>query len=98
MPGTGSSRSSAASSTRCATWGCCPRAPTSSARRWSARLPLVDGHGNFGSPDDGPAAYRYTEARLAPAALEMTSSLDEDTVDFVDNYDGTQTQPEVLPA
>jgi len=65
---------------------------------WSMRLPLVDGHGNFGSPDDGPAAYRYTEARLAPAALEMTSSLDEDTVDFVDNYDGTQSQPEVLPA
>ncbi|HEY7324126.1 MAG TPA: DNA topoisomerase IV subunit A [Streptosporangiaceae bacterium] len=65
---------------------------------WAMRLPLVDGHGNFGSPDDGPAAYRYTEARLAPAALEMTSSLDEDTVDFVDNYDGTQTQPEVLPA
>ncbi len=65
---------------------------------WAMRLPLVDGHGNFGSPDDGPAAYRYTEARLAPAALEMTSSLDEDTVDFIDNYDGTQTQPEVLPA
>jgi DNA gyrase subunit A len=65
---------------------------------WAMRLPLVDGHGNFGSPDDGPAAYRYTEARLAQAALEMTSSLDEDTVDFVDNYDGSQTQPEVLPA
>jgi DNA gyrase subunit A len=65
---------------------------------WAMRLPLIDGHGNFGSPDDGPAAYRYTEARLAAAALEMTSSLDEDTVDFVDNYDGTQTQPEVLPA
>ncbi len=65
---------------------------------WSMRLPLIDGHGNFGSPDDGPAAYRYTEARLAEAALEMTNSLDEDTVDFVPNYDGTLDQPEVLPA
>jgi DNA gyrase subunit A len=65
---------------------------------WAMRLPLIDGHGNFGSPDDAPAAYRYTEARLAPAAMEMTASLDEDTVDFVPNYDGTQTQPEVLPA
>src|SRR4029077_13522418 len=53
---------------------------------WAMRLPLVDGHATFGSPDDAPAAYRYTEARLAPAALEMTSSLDEDTVDFIDNY------------
>jgi DNA gyrase subunit A len=67
---------------------------------WAMRLPLIDGHGNFGSPggDDAPAAYRYTEARLAPAAMEMTNSLDEDTVDFVPNYDGTETQPEVLPA
>ena len=65
---------------------------------WSMRLPLVDGHGNFGSPDDPPAAMRYTEARMAAAAMEMTSSLDEDTVDFVPNYDGTETQPEVLPA
>jgi len=65
---------------------------------WSMRLPLVDGHGNFGSPDDPPAAMRYTEARMAAAALEMTNSLDEDTVDFVPNYDGTETQPEVLPA
>src|SRR6201998_2788488 len=65
---------------------------------WSMRLPLVDGHGNFGSPDDSPAAMRYTEARMAAAAMEMTSSLDEDTVDFIDNYDGSQTQPEVLPA
>jgi DNA gyrase subunit A len=70
------------------------------AQPWAMRLPLVDGHGNFGSPggDDPPAAYRYTEARLAPAAMEMTASLDEDTVDFVPNYDGTETQPEVLPA
>jgi DNA gyrase subunit A len=65
---------------------------------WAMRLPLVDGHGNFGSPDDAPAAYRYTEARMAAAAVEMTASLDEDTVDFVPNYDGTETQPEVLPA
>jgi DNA gyrase subunit A len=67
---------------------------------WAMRLPLVDGHGNFGSlgGDDAPAAYRYTEARLAAPAMEMTASLDEDTVDFVPNYDGTLTQPEVLPA
>src|SRR5579862_407040 len=58
------------------------------AQPWSMRLPLIDGHGNFGSPDDGPAAYRYTEARLAAAAMELTNSLDEDTVDFVENYDG----------
>ena len=64
------------------------------------RLPLVDGHGNFGSlgGDDAPAAMRYTEARLAAAAMEMTASLDEDTVDFIPNYDGQETQPEVLPA
>jgi len=67
---------------------------------WAMRLPLVDGHGNFGSlgGDDAPAAYRYTEARLAAAAMEMTASLDEDTVNFIPNYDGTLTQPEVLPA
>jgi DNA gyrase subunit A len=68
------------------------------AQPWSMRLPLIDGHGNFGSPDDSPAAMRYTEARLAAAAMEMTNSLDEDTVDFIPNYDGTETQPEVLPA
>jgi DNA gyrase subunit A len=62
------------------------------------RLPLIDGHGNFGSLDDAPAAMRYTEARLAAAAMEMTASLDEDTVDFVPNYDGTERQPDVLPA
>ena len=67
---------------------------------WAMRLPLIDGHGNFGSlgGDDAPAAYRYTEARLAAPAMEMTASLDEDTVNFVPNYDGTLTQPEVLPA
>jgi DNA gyrase subunit A len=70
------------------------------AQPWAMRLPLIDGHGNFGSPggEDPPAAMRYTEARLAPAALEMTNSLDEDTVDYLPNYDGTLMQPEVLPA
>jgi len=68
------------------------------AQPFAMRLPLVDGHGNFGSTEDPPAAMRYTECRLAPAAMEMTGSLDEDTVEFVDNYDGSETQPEVLPA
>jgi DNA gyrase subunit A len=70
------------------------------AQPFAMRLSLIDGHGNFGSlgGDDPPAAMRYTEARLAPPALEMTASLDEDTVDFVPNYDGTETQPAVLPA
>ncbi len=73
---------------------------TRMAQPWAMRLPLVDGHGNFGSlgGEDPPAAMRYTEARMAPAALEMTTSLDEDTVDFIPNYDGSETQPEVLPA
>lgn len=68
------------------------------AQDFAMRLPLVDGHGNFGSLDDGPAASRYTEARLTPAALAMTASLDEDVVDFVPNYDNQIMQPEVLPA
>ncbi|MDR1293691.1 MAG: DNA topoisomerase IV subunit A [Bifidobacteriaceae bacterium] len=68
------------------------------AQAFSLRLPLVDGHGNFGSLDDGPAAYRYTEARLAPAALALTADLSEDVVDFVPNYDSQLTQPAVLPA
>jgi DNA gyrase subunit A len=68
------------------------------AQDFSLRLPLIDGHGNFGSLDDGPAAARYTEARLAAAALTMTDHLDEDVVDFVPNYDNQLTQPEVLPA
>src|SRR4051812_42519021 len=68
------------------------------AQDFTLRLPLVDGHGNFGSLDDGPAAYRYTEARMAPAALLMTDGLDEDVVDFVPNYDNQLTQPEVLPS
>ncbi|MGV9193076.1 DNA gyrase/topoisomerase IV subunit A [Microbacterium sp. MC2] len=68
------------------------------AQGFALRVPLVDGHGNFGSLDDGPAAARYTEARLAPAALALTENLDEDVVDFVPNYDGQFQQPEVLPA
>jgi DNA gyrase subunit A len=65
---------------------------------WSLRLPLVDGHGNFGSPDNGPAAMRYTECRMAPAAMSMTVSIDEDTVDFKPNYDSRELEPTVLPA
>lgn len=68
------------------------------AQGFNQRVPLVDGHGNFGSLDDGPAAPRYTEARMAPAALALTSQLDEDTVTFVPNYDNQFQQPEVLPA
>ncbi|WP_422391728.1 DNA gyrase/topoisomerase IV subunit A [Arthrobacter sp. N1] len=68
------------------------------AQDFSLRLPLIDGHGNFGSLDDGPAAARYTEARLAAAALTMTNHLDEDVVDFIPNYDNSLEQPEVLPA
>ncbi|MBM6590217.1 DNA topoisomerase IV subunit A [Brevibacterium sp. RIT 803] len=62
------------------------------------RVPLVDGHGNFGSLDDGPAAPRYTEARLTSASMQMIAGLDEDVVDFVGNYDNTLTQPDVLPS
>ncbi len=68
------------------------------AQPWSMRLPFVDGHGNFGSPDNGPAAMRYTECRMTPAALAMTSSIREDTVDFKPNYDSRETEPTVLPA
>ena len=68
------------------------------AQPWTMRLTLVDGHGNFGSPDAGPAAMRYTECRMAPAALSMTDGLDSDTVDFKPNYDGKDTEPTVLPA
>jgi len=68
------------------------------AQDFALRVPLVDGHGNFGSLDDGPAAPRYTEARLAPAALALTENLEEDVVDFVPNYDGQFQQPDVLPA
>lgn len=68
------------------------------AQPWSMRLPLADGHGNFGSLDAGPAAMRYTECRMAPAAMAMVEGLGEDTVDFVPNYDGKATEPGVLPA
>ncbi|QBR75466.1 DNA topoisomerase 4 subunit A [Microbacterium sediminis] len=68
------------------------------AQDFALRVPLVDGHGNFGSLDDGPAAARYTEARLASPALALTEDLDEDVVDFVPNYDGQFQQPDVLPA
>ena len=68
------------------------------AQPFNLRVPLVDGHGNFGSLDDGPAAARYTEARMAPAALDLVTGLDEDTVDFVPNYDNQFMQPDVLPA
>ena len=68
------------------------------AQPFTMRVPLVDGHGNFGSLDSGPAAARYTEARLAPAALLMVDGLDEDVVDFIPTYDNAGTQPEVLPA
>lgn len=68
------------------------------AQPWSMRVPFIDGHGNFGSPDDSPAAMRYTEARMAPAAVAMTTSIDEDTVDFKPNYDSRELEPSVLPA
>ena len=68
------------------------------AQSFALRVPLVDGHGNFGSLDDGPAASRYTEARLAASALALTENLDEDVVDFVPNYDGQFQQPSVLSA
>ena len=67
-------------------------------QHWSLRLPLADGHGNFGSPDDPPAAMRYTEVRMHAAAEAMTASINEDTVDFKPNYDGRETEPSVLPA
>ncbi len=68
------------------------------AQSWALRVPFIDGHGNFGDLDDGPAAMRYTECRMAEAAEAMTASLDEDTVDFRPNYDGRETEPVVLPA
>jgi DNA gyrase subunit A len=69
------------------------------AQDFSMRYPLIDGQGNFGSVDgDAPAAMRYTEARLTAVAAEMLADIDRETVDFEDNYDGTQKQPTVLPA
>ncbi|HET9722984.1 MAG TPA: DNA gyrase subunit A [Actinomycetota bacterium] len=69
------------------------------AQDWSMRAPLIDGHGNFGSVDgDPPAAYRYTEARLAPLALELLRDIEAETVDFVPNFDGYEQEPLVLPS
>ena len=68
------------------------------AQPFSLRVPFIDGHGNFGSLDDGPAAMRYTECRLAPAAIDMIATVHEDTVDFAANYDGREREPVVLPA
>src|SRR3989454_5115975 len=70
------------------------------AQEFSLRDPLIDGHGNFGSPDpnDSPAAQRYTEARLTPLAMELIGEIDENTVDLADTYDGQNQEPVVLPA
>lgn len=68
------------------------------AQSFSLRHPLIDGHGNFGSPDDPPAAARYTECRLGLIANSMLEAIDEDTVNFIDNYSGEFTEPDVLPA
>lgn len=69
------------------------------AQDWSMRVPLMDGQGNFGSMDpDAPASMRYTEARLAKVANNLLDDLDKDTVDFIDNYDGSRQEPSVLPA
>ncbi|MFE9391040.1 DNA gyrase subunit A [Streptomyces sp. NPDC006784] len=69
------------------------------AQPWSMRMPLVDSNGNFGSPGNDPAAaMRYTECKMAPLAMEMLRDIDEETVDFQDNYDGRNQEPTVLPA
>lgn len=68
------------------------------AQPWSMQLMLVDGHGNFGSPDDGPAAMRYTECRMSPSSFSMVDELSEDTVALIANYDQTEREPEVLPS
>ena len=65
---------------------------------WSLRHPLIDPHGNFGSPNDGAAAMRYTESRLSSLAMKMMEGIDEETVDFLDNFDGSSQEPKVLPA
>ncbi|MGO1192588.1 MAG: DNA gyrase subunit A, partial [Nesterenkonia sp.] len=66
---------------------------------WVMRYPLATGQGNFGNPgDDGPAAPRYTETKMAPLAMEMVRDINENTVDFQDNYDGKQQEPTVLPS
>ena len=68
------------------------------AQDFSMNAPLIDGHGNFGSPDDGPAAQRYTEARMSNEAMLLVGELNEDTVDFRPTYDGSEFEPMVLPA
>jgi DNA gyrase subunit A len=68
------------------------------AQPFSLRHPLIDFHGNYGSPDFGPAASRYTESRLHPLAMQLLADIDEDTVDLIANYDGTSEEPSVLPA
>ncbi|MGW2853424.1 DNA gyrase subunit A, partial [Streptomyces sp. NPDC001215] len=69
------------------------------AQPWSMRMPLVDSNGNFGSPGNDPAAaMRYTECKMAPLSMEMVRDIDEDTVDFTDNYDGRSQEPTVLPS
>jgi DNA gyrase subunit A len=68
------------------------------AQDFSLRYPLIDGHGNFGSPNDRPAAARYTEARLSPLAMDLLGEIDEDTVDFGETYDGRNREPLVVPA
>ncbi|MFN2451798.1 MAG: DNA gyrase subunit A [Candidatus Dormibacteria bacterium] len=69
------------------------------AQDWVLRYPLVDGQGNFGSVDgDSAAAYRYTEARMSPIAMELVDDIEKDTVEFKDNYDGQHREPEILPA
>jgi DNA gyrase subunit A len=69
------------------------------AQPWAIRYPLIEGHGNFGSVDgDPPAAMRYTEARLSPMAMELLRDIEEETVDFVDSYDGQEEEPLVLPS
>ncbi|MEP9329074.1 DNA gyrase subunit A, partial [Paraburkholderia phymatum] len=69
------------------------------AQDWAMRVPLIDGQGNFGSMDpDPPAAMRYTEARLAKVASALLDDIEKDTVDFVPNYDGSESEPAVLPA
>ena len=68
------------------------------AQPFSLRHPLIDFHGNYGSPDFGPAASRYTECRLHPLAMQLLADIDEDTVDLIPNYDGSTEEPRVLPA
>src|SRR5207342_1186063 len=69
------------------------------AQPWALRAPMVSGQGNFGSPgNDGAAAMRYTECKLAPIAMEMVRDINKDTVDFKPNYDGRSQEPTVLPA